>query len=156
MYLPACGDLIWSKMRCLPDSKDSISWAGPPWSHCGIPSGISNSLYLSLSEFEKMKVIFWKFWKFSKFDYFPKKSTPFLKFYGTLFLSSKNIISNLRKIQEKDCRSSFGSNIRNICRFNDTYNIHDCIMDSVKYFLINVSDIIRNINGEVFDRIFFN
>ena len=64
----------------------------------------------------------------------------FLKFYGTLFLSSKNIISNLRKIQEKDCRSNFGSNIRNICRFNDTYNIHDCIRDSVKYFPINVSD----------------
>ena len=39
-----------------------------------------------------------------------------------------------------DCRSNFGSNIRNICRFNDTYNIHDCIRDSVKYFPINVSD----------------
>ena len=35
----------------------------------------------------------------------------FLKFYRTLFLSDKKIISNLRRIQENDCHSNFGSNI---------------------------------------------
>ena len=64
----------------------------------------------------------------------------FLKFYRTLFLSGKNIISNLRRLQEKDCRSNFGSNIKNICRLNDTTDIHACLKDSVKYFPINVSD----------------
>ena len=62
------------------------------------------------------------------------------KFYRTLFLSGKNIISNLRRIQEKDCRSNFGSNISRICRLNDTTNIHACLKDSVQYFPINVSD----------------
>ena len=64
----------------------------------------------------------------------------FLKFYCTLFLSGKNIISNLRRIQEKDCRSNFGSNISRICRLNDTTNIHAFLKDSVKYFPISVSD----------------
>ena len=64
----------------------------------------------------------------------------FLKFYRTLFLSGKNIINNLRRIQEKDCRSNFGSNISMICRLNDTLEIHACLKDSVKYFPINVSD----------------
>ena len=44
----------------------------------------------------------------------------FLKFYRTLFLSDKIIISNLRRIQENDCRSNFGSNIRNICILNNS------------------------------------
>ena len=35
----------------------------------------------------------------------------FLEFYCTLFSSDKNIISNLRRIRENDCRSKFGSNI---------------------------------------------
>ena len=64
----------------------------------------------------------------------------FLKFYSTLFLSGKNIISNLRRIQEKDCRSNFGSNIKNICRLNNTTDIQTCLKDSVRYFPINVSD----------------
>ena len=67
----------------------------------------------------------------------------FLKFYFTLFLSNKNIIRNLRRIQEKDCRSDFGSNIRNICRFNGTTNIFACLKDNIKYFTINESDFWR-------------
>ena len=67
----------------------------------------------------------------------------FLKFYNTLFLCNKNIIRNLRRIQEKDCRSHFGSNIRNICRLNGTNNIFACSKDSIKYFPINDRDFWR-------------
>ena len=67
----------------------------------------------------------------------------FLKFYFTIFLSNKNIIRNLRRIQEKDCRSDFGSNIRNICRLNGTTNIFACLKDNIKYFPINESDVWR-------------
>ena len=47
----------------------------------------------------------------------------FLKFYETLFYWDKNVIRNLRIIQENDCRSTFGINIRNICMRNNTENI---------------------------------
>ena len=50
----------------------------------------------------------------------------FLKFYNTLYLSSKIAVSNLRICQENDCRSTFGLNIRNICKQNDTVNIFQC------------------------------
>ena len=39
----------------------------------------------------------------------------FIKFYNTLCDSDKPIIRNLKCIQENDMRSTFGSNIRNIC-----------------------------------------
>ena len=42
-------------------------------------------------------------------------------------------------IQENDCHSNFGSNIRNICILNNTNDILACEKDSVKYFPINVS-----------------
>ena len=63
-----------------------------------------------------------------------------MKFYSTLYQSGKNIISNLRRIQEKDCRSNFGSNIKNICRFNNTTDILACAKDSVQYFPISLAD----------------
>ena len=55
-------------------------------------------------------------------------------------MSSKNIINNLRRIQEKDCRSNFGSNISNICRINNTMDILACVKDAVKYFPIDDTD----------------
>ena len=64
----------------------------------------------------------------------------FIKFYQTLFSSSKNIINNLRLIQERDCRSNFGLNVRNICNRNNSTDILDCLKDSVKYYPINDSD----------------
>ena len=64
----------------------------------------------------------------------------FLKFYSTIFMSNKKVISNLRLCQENDCRSTFGSNIKNICLINDTLNILDCKKFSVKYFPINETD----------------
>ena len=64
----------------------------------------------------------------------------FIKFYCTLFFCDKDIISNLRRIQESDCRSNFASNIRNICRLNNTTHILFCQKDSVKYFPINEYD----------------
>ena len=67
----------------------------------------------------------------------------FMKFYSTLFFSGKEIISNLRRVQENDCRSNFCSNIRNICRYNNTDDILFCLKDSVKYFPINDNDIWR-------------
>ena len=67
----------------------------------------------------------------------------FMKFYDTLFFSGKEIISNLRRVQEKDCRSNFGSNIRNLCQYNNTTDILFCLKDSVKYFSIIDNDIWR-------------
>ena len=67
----------------------------------------------------------------------------FMKFYNTLYFSSKNIISNLRLCQERDCRSIFGLNIQNICLHDDTLNIRQCQKYSVKYFPINDNDLWR-------------
>ena len=67
----------------------------------------------------------------------------FLKFYETLFYSDKNVIRNLRIIQENDCRSTFGINIRNICMRNNTENIFDCQKFGVKYFPIDNNDLWR-------------
>ena len=67
----------------------------------------------------------------------------FLKFYNTLYLSSKIAVSNLRICQENDCRSTFGLNIRNICQRNDSLNIFQCKKGSVKYFPINDNDLWR-------------
>ena len=60
----------------------------------------------------------------------------FLKFYNTLYLSDKFVVSNLRMCQERDCRSTFGSNIRNICLLNETENILERKKYSIKYFPI--------------------
>ena len=67
----------------------------------------------------------------------------FMKFYNTLYASCKNVISNLRRCQENDCRSNFGLNIRNICLFNDTLDILECKKYSVKYFPISDRDLWR-------------
>ena len=64
----------------------------------------------------------------------------FLKFYDTLYFSPKEVISNLRRVQENDCRSSFGSNIRNISIFNNNCDIRQCIKNSVKYFPVTDED----------------
>ena len=64
----------------------------------------------------------------------------FLKFYSTLFNSDKKVISNLRLCQEKDCRSTFGLNIRNITLANNTFNIFDCERFSIKYFPMNENE----------------
>ena len=62
----------------------------------------------------------------------------FLKFYDTLYFSPKEVISNLRRLQENDCRSSFGSNIRNISMLNNNCDIRQCVKNSVKYFPVSV------------------
>ena len=67
----------------------------------------------------------------------------FIKFYNTLYVSCKNIVSNLRMCQEKDCRSNFGLNIRNICLCNDSLSILDCKKHSVKYSPITDGDLWR-------------
>ena len=67
----------------------------------------------------------------------------FLKFYNSLYCSPKKVISNLRKLQEVDCRSTFGNNINRICRLNNTLDISQCSKNSVKYFPINKNDIWR-------------
>ena len=67
----------------------------------------------------------------------------FIKFYNTLYVSCKNIVSNLRLCQEKDCRSNFGLNIRNICLWNDSLSILDCKKYSVKYSPITDGDLWR-------------
>ena len=92
-----------------------------------------------------------------------------MKFYSTLYYSSKNVVSNLRRCQENDCRSNFGLNIRNICLHNHTLDIFKCNKNSVKYFPINDSDLWRvqilkeliegknshNINGFSTDELMF-
>ena len=67
----------------------------------------------------------------------------FLKFYETLYLSEKQVISNLRLIQENDCRSTFGLNIRNICLKNNCNNIGDCKKNAIKYCQIDDNEIWR-------------
>lgn len=67
----------------------------------------------------------------------------FMKFYSTLFFCGKDIITNLRRIQENDCRSNFGSNIKNICQYSNSSNILFCKRDSVKYFSINDDNLWR-------------
>ena len=64
----------------------------------------------------------------------------FLKFYDTLYFSPKEVISNLRREQENDCRSSFGSNIRNISILNNNCDIRQCNKNSVKYFPVTDED----------------
>ena len=64
---------------------------------------------------------------FSGFKHlFSLLTNRFLKFYETLYYSDKAVIQNLRFFQEKDCRSTFAINIRNICRRNNVDNIFDC------------------------------
>ena len=64
----------------------------------------------------------------------------FLKFYETLSNSEKISIKNLLHFQEKDCRSNFGLNVRNICLKNNAVNILDCKRFAVKYFPIDEND----------------
>ena len=64
---------------------------------------------------------------------FTMLTNRFMKFYSTLYYSSKNVVTNLRRCQENDCRSNFGLNIRNICLHNDTLDIFKCNKNSVKY-----------------------
>ena len=62
------------------------------------------------------------------------------------------MIQNLRFFQEKDCRSTFAINIRNICRRNNVDNIFDCEKFGVKYFPINENELWRvNLLKELFD-----
>ena len=76
----------------------------------------------------------------------------FLKFYNTIYCSRKDIICNLRRCQERDCRSNFGINVRNICKYNDTLDIFNCTKNIVKYFPINEVDMWRvKILKELFD-----
>ena len=76
----------------------------------------------------------------------------FLNFYNTLYDSGKDVIYNLRRCQENDCRSSFGINIKNICQLNNTYDIHKCSKYSIKYFPINDNERWRvNILKELID-----
>ena len=58
----------------------------------------------------------------------------FIKFYKNLCVSDKMLIQNLRTIQEIDTRSTFGSNLRNICLSTgcDLLNISDA-KNEVKY-----------------------
>ena len=60
----------------------------------------------------------------------------FLKFYETLYLSEKQVISNMRSVQENDCRSTFGLNVRNICLKNNCNNIREC-----KKMLLNIAQL---------------
>ena len=81
---------------------------------------------------------------YSEFTHlFTLLTNRFLKFYDTLYLCDKDVISNLRKCQENDCRSDFGLNIRNICQLNDTFDIRQCCKNSVKYFPVDESEIWR-------------
>ena len=67
----------------------------------------------------------------------------FLKFYETLYLSEKQVISNLRLVQENDCRSTFGLNVRNICLKNNCNNIGECKKNAIKYCPIDDNEIWR-------------
>ena len=67
----------------------------------------------------------------------------FLKFYSTLYFCDKNVVANLRRCQENDCRSNFGLNIRNLCLANDTLDIFECKKNSAKYFPINDCELWR-------------
>ena len=67
----------------------------------------------------------------------------FLKFYNSLYCSPKKIISNLRKLQEIDCRSNFGNNINRICFLNNTFNVFKCGKNVVRYFPIEDNEIWR-------------
>ena len=57
---------------------------------------------------------------------FTRLTNRFINFYKTLFFSSKNVIRTLVMSQMSDCRSSFGSNIKMICRYNGTTDIFLC------------------------------
>ena len=74
---------------------------------------------------------------------FTMLTNRFLKFYRTLYFSDKNVIANLRRCQESDCRSDFGMNIKNICLVNDNLDILECKKNSVKYFPINDCELWR-------------
>ena len=81
---------------------------------------------------------------FSGFTHvFTMLTNRFMKFYNTLYFSSKNVVSNLRLCQEGDCRSNFGLNIQNICLMNETSNIFECKKNSIKYFPIVEEDLWR-------------
>ena len=67
---------------------------------------------------------------------YTKLTNRFLKFYKSLFYSSKSVIRNLRLCQESDCRSNFGRNIKGICQYNETTDIFKCKTDLIKYKLI--------------------
>ena len=60
-----------------------------------------------------------------------------------MYLSDKQVVSNLRLCQENDCRSIFGLNIRNICLQNNNANILDCKKYAVKYFPIPENELWR-------------
>ena len=49
----------------------------------------------------------------------------------------------MRKLQEIDCRSTFGNNINRICHLNNTLDILQCSKNNVKYFPINDNDVWR-------------
>jgi hypothetical protein len=69
----------------------------------------------------------------------------FLKFYRTLYMSNKEIISNLRKCQENDCRSNFGLNIHNLCLVNNLSisSFLKCKKFAVKYHPISDQELWR-------------
>ena len=83
---------------------------------------------------------------------FTMLTNRFLNFYETLYSSPKSVISNLRQIQENDCRSNFGINIRYISLLNNNCDIRNCRKNSVKYFPINEEeawriDLLRQLIG---------
>ena len=105
-----------------------ISWNNVLRNVFNLPTRTHRNLLEPLSEFKHL---------------FTLLTNRFVKFYSTLYSSPKDIISNLRLVQENDCRSNFGSNIKNICGFTNSSDILFVIKDSVKYFPINDNELWR-------------
>ena len=57
----------------------------------------------------------------------------FIKFYNSLYYSVKPIVKNLRIIQEKDMRSTFGMNVYNMCKINNTNDPLTLARNTVEY-----------------------
>ena len=68
---------------------------------------------------------------------FPRLTNRFIKFYNNLYNSDKCVINNLRCVQERDLRSTFGCNISKLSKTNNIFAID---MLPAKYYEIEAND----------------
>ena len=67
----------------------------------------------------------------------------FIKFYNNLYYSDKTVINNLRNIQERDARSTFGANILNLCLSNKNMNPLQLSRNNINYSVVPVNELWR-------------
>ena len=67
----------------------------------------------------------------------------FIKFYNNLYSCDKTVIKNLRCIQERDARSTFGANILKLCLCNNNMNPLQLSRNIVSYNTVPVNEFWR-------------